>query len=180
VLGTEGVGARHTRPNETNQAAASSAWPRRTARHPWFRSDRSRSAKVTATLPFGADHHPLTRRHGPAAAHARAADHHSPVPRCAPLGMAMTRAPAGPRRCRAARDGGRAMHLTPSPTAEITAVTPIKRTASARLGSAGGRHRRYGVPMGSRSAARGREIVRLSKVRRASGSYFTPSLSTTS
>ena len=45
--------ARHTRPNETNQVAASSAWPRRTARHPWFRSDRSMSAKVTTDLPFG-------------------------------------------------------------------------------------------------------------------------------
>ena len=45
--------ARHTRPNETNQVAASSAWSRQTARHPWFRSDRSMSAKVTTDLPFG-------------------------------------------------------------------------------------------------------------------------------
>jgi len=44
--------ARHTRPNGTNQAAASSAWPRRAARHPWFRSDPSVSAEVTTDLPF--------------------------------------------------------------------------------------------------------------------------------
>jgi len=38
--------------------------------------------------------------------------------------MPTTRAPAGPRRRRAAPGGGRAMHLTPSPTAEVTAVAP--------------------------------------------------------
>ena len=38
--------------------------------------------------------------------------------------MPTTRAPAGPSRRRAAPGGGRAMHLTPSPKAEITAVAP--------------------------------------------------------
>ena len=68
--------------------------------------------------------HPLARRHGPTAAHARAVPHHPPIPRRASRDMPTTRAPAGPRRRRAARGGGRAMHLTPSPTAEITAATP--------------------------------------------------------
>ena len=69
-------------------------------------------------------HDPLTRRHGPTAAHARAVGHHPPVSRHASRGMPMKRAPAGPRRRRAAPGGGRAMHLTPSPTTEITAVAP--------------------------------------------------------
>ena len=68
--------------------------------------------------------HPLARRHGPTAAHARAVPHHPPIPRRASRDMPTTRAPAGPRRRRAARGGGRAMHLTPSPTTEITAVAP--------------------------------------------------------
>ena len=44
--------ARHPRPTETNQAAASSAWPRRTARHPWFRSNPSMSAYFNTDLPL--------------------------------------------------------------------------------------------------------------------------------
>ena len=44
--------ARHPRPTETNQAVASSAWPRRTARHPWFRSNPSMSAYFNTDLPL--------------------------------------------------------------------------------------------------------------------------------
>ena len=44
--------SRHRRPTETNQAAASSAWPRRTARHPWFRSNPSMSAYFNTDLPL--------------------------------------------------------------------------------------------------------------------------------
>ena len=44
------------------------------------------------------------------------------------------------------------------------------------LGGAGGRCRRYGVPVGSRWAARGRYFVRVTKVRGASGGRFTTNL----
>ena len=68
--------------------------------------------------------HPLAWRHGPTAARARAAPYHPPVPRRASRDIPTTRDPAGPRRHRVAWCGGRATHLTPSPTAEITAVAP--------------------------------------------------------
>ena len=68
--------------------------------------------------------HPLARRHGPTAARARAAPYHPPVPRRASRDIPTTRAPAGPRPRQVAWCGGRAVHLAPSPTAEITAAAP--------------------------------------------------------
>ena len=54
TCGPDAPGARHTRPIETNQAAASSPGPRRAARHPWFRADPIMSAETTAAnLPYG-------------------------------------------------------------------------------------------------------------------------------
>ena len=133
--------ARHTRPIETNQAAASSPWPRRAARHPWFRADPSMSAETTANLPYGTATAPLTPCHGPAAGHARGAPSQLPAPRRASQGMPTTRAPASPRRRQAARAGGRAMRLPPTPTAQSTCGDtfggPGARPLSSRAGAAG-------------------------------------------
>ena len=93
--------------------------------------------------------HPLARRHGLTAARARAAPYHPPVPRRASRDIPTTRAPAGPRPRQVAWCGGRAVHLTPSPTAEITAVTPSSgpraRGLAARAGATGATACRWGL-----------------------------------
>ena len=94
-------------------------------------------------------HDPLTRRHGPTAAHARAVGHHPPVSRRASRGMPTTRAPAGPRRRRVAWAGARAMHATDSPTAESTrgdaSGRPDARAPPSRAGAAGAVACRRGI-----------------------------------
>ena len=52
----------------------------------------------------------------------------------------------------------------------------LERTTSAPAVEPGGRHRRYGVPMGPRWTARGRYFVRVTKVGGASGGRLTSSL----
>ena len=93
--------------------------------------------------------HPLARRHGPTAARARAAPYHPPVPRRASRDIPTTRAPAGPRPRQVAWCGGRAVHLAPSPTAEITAVAPWadreRGGLAARAGAAGATPCRWGL-----------------------------------
>ena len=86
-------------------------------------------------------HRPLTPCHGPAAGHARGAPSQLPAPRRASQGMPMTRSPASPRRRQAAWAGGRAMRLTPTPTAQSTCGDtfggPGARPLSSRAGAAG-------------------------------------------
>ena len=86
-------------------------------------------------------HRPLTPCHGPAAGHARGAPSQLPAPRRASQGMPMTRSPASPRRRQAAWAGGRAMRLTPTPTAQSTCGDtfggPGARPLPSRAGAAG-------------------------------------------
>jgi hypothetical protein len=168
--------ARHRRPIETNQAAASSACPCRAARHPRFRSDPSTSAKVTANLPYWHRHRPLTRCHGPdRRRHARCGS---------PPGRPAARIPRyahDASSCRPAPPSGRVNRRTghaPHPHADgrIHAWRHLGRTGSAPAVGPGGRCRRYGVPTGPRWAAwaaRGRYFVRVTKVRGASDGRFT-------
>ena len=164
---------------ETSQEAGPSGWSYEGLPEPWIHSNRPMSAKVTATLPslpfrIWHRHDPLTLRHGLTAAHTRAVHHHPPVPRRAPHGMPTTRAPAGPRPRQVAWAGGRAMHLTLSPTAESTRGDTFGGPRARPLSESGGRCRRRGVPMGSRWAARGRYFVRVAKVRGVSGAALSP------
>ena len=86
-------------------------------------------------------HRPLTPCHGPAASHARGAPSQLPAPRRASRDMPAMRALVGLRRRQAAWAGGRAMHLTPTPTAESTRGDtfggPGARPLSSRAGAAG-------------------------------------------
>ena len=104
-------------------------------------------------------HRPLTPCHGSAAGHARGAPSQLPAPRRASQGMPMTRSPASPRRRQAAWAGGRAMRLTPTPTAQSTCGDtfggPGARPLPSRAGAAGATACRRGLdgPHGPHAAA---------------------------
>ena len=134
------------------------------------------SAKVTANLPYGTRHRPLTRCHGPdRRRHARC---RSPPGRPA---ARIARYAHDASSCRPAPPSGRVNRRTghaPQPLAvgRIHAWRHLGRTGSAPAVEPGGRCRRYGVPTGPRWAACGRYFVRVTKIRGGSDGRFTPSV----